>query len=141
MSVHDDPQVEVKLDTRVTSIDRAARVITTDDDQSIGYDKLVLALGSRVRRVPVDGADLPGVHYLRSIADVDAITLSLGGMSQLTLDPKVAVTGILVAAGSNCLVKGAMAVAIGGTRLLLPVALPLTAAAVLGPLTVWLSLW
>ena len=75
------------------------------------------------------------------IADVDAITLSLGGMSQLTLDPKIAVTGILVAAGSNCLVKGAMAVAVGGTRLLLPVALPLTAAAVLGPLAVWVNLW
>ena len=72
-SFYDDPQVEVRLDTRVASIDRAARVVTTDDDQAIGYDKLVLALGSRVRKVPVDGADLPGIHYLRSIADVDAI--------------------------------------------------------------------
>ena len=72
-SFYDDPQVEVRLETRIASIDRSARVVTTSDDEEIGYDKLVLALGSRVRKVPVDGADLPGIHYLRSIADVDAI--------------------------------------------------------------------
>jgi 3-phenylpropionate/trans-cinnamate dioxygenase ferredoxin reductase subunit len=72
-SFYDDPQVEVRLETRIASIDRSARVVATSDDEEIGYDKLVLALGSRVRKVPVDGADLPGIHYLRSIADVDAI--------------------------------------------------------------------
>ena len=72
-SFYEDPQVEVRLETRIASIDRSARVVTTSDDEEIGYDKLVLALGSRVRKVPVDGADLPGIHYLRSIADVDAI--------------------------------------------------------------------
>jgi uncharacterized membrane protein (DUF4010 family) len=75
------------------------------------------------------------------IADVDAITLSLAGMSRTSLDPKIAVTGIVFAAASNCLVKGGMAVAVGGTRLALPVALPLAAAALLGPIAVWLSLW
>jgi uncharacterized membrane protein (DUF4010 family) len=75
------------------------------------------------------------------IADVDAITLSLGGMSQSTLDPKIAVTGILVAAASNCVVKGGMAFAIGGARLALPVTLPLVVAAILGPVAVWLTLW
>jgi uncharacterized membrane protein (DUF4010 family) len=75
------------------------------------------------------------------IADVDAITLSLAGMSRSSLDPRIAVTGIVVAAASNCLVKGGMAVAVGGARLTLPVALPLAAAALLGPLAVWLTLW
>lgn len=75
------------------------------------------------------------------IADVDAITLSLGGMSRTGLDPRIAVTGIIVAAATNCLVKGGMAVAVGGARLALPVALPLAAAALLGPLAVWLTQW
>ena len=70
---YDDPQVEVLLNTRVAGIDRAGGAVTTDSGQEISYDKLVLALGSRVRKIPVDGADLPGIHYLRSIADVDAI--------------------------------------------------------------------
>jgi uncharacterized membrane protein (DUF4010 family) len=73
------------------------------------------------------------------IADVDAITLSLAGMSQTGLEPRIAVTGIVIAAACNCLVKGGMAVAIGGTRLALPVALPLALAAVLGILAVWLA--
>lgn len=72
-SFYDDPQVEVLLNTRVAGIDRGARAVMTNDGRQIGYDKLVLALGSRVRKLPVDGADLPGIHYLRSIADVDAI--------------------------------------------------------------------
>ncbi|MDJ0812666.1 MAG: FAD-dependent oxidoreductase [Woeseiaceae bacterium] len=72
-SFYDDPQIDVMLGTRVTSIDRAGHTVSTDGGAEIAYDKLVLALGSRVREVPVEGADLPGVHYLRSIADVDGI--------------------------------------------------------------------
>ena len=37
------------------------------------YDKLLLATGTRVRKINVPGADLAGVHYLRAIADVDAL--------------------------------------------------------------------
>jgi uncharacterized membrane protein (DUF4010 family) len=74
------------------------------------------------------------------IADVDAMTLSLAGMSQSGLDTKIAVGGIVVAAASNCLFKGGMAVAVGGPQLALSVALPLVIAAVLGPLGVWLTL-
>ncbi len=72
-SFYDDPRIEMLQDTRVAGIDRAAGTVTTDGDREIHYDKLVLALGSRVRDVAVEGAGLPGIHYLRSIADVDAI--------------------------------------------------------------------
>jgi len=37
----------------------------------------LLTTGSRVRRIDVPGANLPGVHYLRTIADADGITASL----------------------------------------------------------------
>jgi len=72
-SFYDDDNIDVRLDTRVESIDRDARRLRTEAGDDITYDKLILALGSRARRVPVPGASLPGVHYLRSIADVDAI--------------------------------------------------------------------
>lgn len=71
-SFYDDPQISVHLNTRVEDIDTARGVVTANGDDYT-YDKLVLALGSRVRTVPVDGADLDGVHYLRTIADVDRI--------------------------------------------------------------------
>ncbi|MBT8081593.1 MAG: FAD-dependent oxidoreductase [Gammaproteobacteria bacterium] len=69
--------VHVHLETRIAAIDREAGCVMTDAGETIAYDKLVLALGSRVRRLPVEGADLPGVHYLRSIADVEGIRKDL----------------------------------------------------------------
>jgi len=72
-SFYEDPQIDVRLGTRVAGIDRRAHRVTTDADEHIAYGKLVLALGSRVRKVQLPGCDLPGVHYLRNIADVHAI--------------------------------------------------------------------
>jgi 3-phenylpropionate/trans-cinnamate dioxygenase ferredoxin reductase subunit len=43
------------------------------DGRMLGYDKLLIATGSRVRRIPVPGAALAGIFYLRGIADVDAL--------------------------------------------------------------------
>ncbi len=77
-SFYEDSQIDVRLETRVTEIDRERKTLKTDSDDEIRYDKLILALGSRVRRLPIDGADLDGVHYLRSIADVDGIRSEIG---------------------------------------------------------------
>jgi 3-phenylpropionate/trans-cinnamate dioxygenase ferredoxin reductase subunit len=72
-SFYDDPQIELRLDTRITKLDRNSKLLSTENGDDIAYDKLILALGSRVRRLSIDGADLDGVHYLRNIADVDRI--------------------------------------------------------------------
>ncbi len=70
---YDDAQIELRLKTRVASLDHSARQLTTAGNEQIGYDKLILATGSRVRKVAVEGRQLDGIHYLRSIADVDGI--------------------------------------------------------------------
>jgi len=70
---YDDHQIEVKLQTRITAIDRDKKTLEIEDGEDIAYDKLVLALGSRVRELPVEGANLKGVYYLRSIDDVEQI--------------------------------------------------------------------
>ena len=75
-SFYDDPQIELRLETLITEIDRDRKTLKTDSGD-IAYDTLILALGSRVRRLTVEGADLDGVHYLRSIADVDGIHAEL----------------------------------------------------------------
>jgi 3-phenylpropionate/trans-cinnamate dioxygenase ferredoxin reductase subunit len=64
---------ELKLGVRVQLLDRHAQLLVLDDGTSFRYDHLVLATGSRVRRVAVPGSDLAGIHYLRGIDDVDAI--------------------------------------------------------------------
>ena len=75
-SFYDDPQIELRLETLITEIDRDGKTLKTDSGD-IAYDTLILALGSRVRHLPVEGADLDGVHYLRRIADVDGIHAEL----------------------------------------------------------------
>jgi 3-phenylpropionate/trans-cinnamate dioxygenase ferredoxin reductase subunit len=65
--------VTLKLGTRVTKIHRDEKTICTDKGETIGYDKLVLTTGARVRKLPIEGGDLPNVFYLRNISDVTAI--------------------------------------------------------------------
>jgi len=72
-SFYDDRQIDVHLDTRVEHIDRKAQKVTSANGEKFSYDKLVIATGSRVRKITMPGSDLPGIHYLRNIADVDAI--------------------------------------------------------------------
>ena len=62
---------------RVTSIDRAAKRIASKSGRSLPYSQLLLATGTRPRVLPLPGADLKGVHVLRSIADVEAMQAGL----------------------------------------------------------------
>ncbi len=82
---YDDPQIEVRLETTIAAIDRNANRLTTGGGDDIPYDKLVLALGSRVRRLAVEGADLAGLHYLRSIADVEKIRAELSAAKRAVI--------------------------------------------------------
>ena len=64
---------ELILGVKATHIHRTDRRVTLDDGRTLTYDKLLLATGSRVRRIRIPGAELEGVHYLRDIADVDRL--------------------------------------------------------------------
>lgn len=66
-------QIDVRLGVRACAIDRAAQRLELDDGSSLGYDRLVLATGAQVRRLPVPGESLANVFYLREIADVHAL--------------------------------------------------------------------
>jgi 3-phenylpropionate/trans-cinnamate dioxygenase ferredoxin reductase component len=68
-----DHAVELRLGTTVTSLDPAARTVTTASGVQLDYDKLLLTTGSTPRRLSVPGADLDGVHYLRSVDDSERI--------------------------------------------------------------------
>jgi 3-phenylpropionate/trans-cinnamate dioxygenase ferredoxin reductase subunit len=69
-SFYDDPDIEVRLGTRITEIDRDNCSVTSVDGEVFTYNKLVLALGGRPRTLPLPGAELAGIHYLRGIDDV-----------------------------------------------------------------------
>ena len=70
---YDSSDVELRLGTRVTAIDRDKRTVSLDGGESVGYDKLVLATGARARELPVPGADLKGITYLRNLGHAHEI--------------------------------------------------------------------
>ncbi len=84
-SFYEDPQIEVRLETRIDSIDRKAKALKTSNEESIAFDTLVIATGARPRVLDVPGADLDGIHYLRTIADVTVIRKQLAEGTRLAI--------------------------------------------------------
>jgi 3-phenylpropionate/trans-cinnamate dioxygenase ferredoxin reductase component len=68
-----DNNITVKLNTRAEAIDTQARTVTTERGEVLDYEYLLISTGGRPRHLVAPGSDLPGIHYLRTIADVDAI--------------------------------------------------------------------
>jgi 3-phenylpropionate/trans-cinnamate dioxygenase ferredoxin reductase subunit len=63
--------IELHTSTPVRSIDPAHRQLELASGEHIGYDRLLLATGAAPRRLPLPGAELAGIHYLRSRQDAD----------------------------------------------------------------------
>lgn len=72
-----DLKVEFRPRTRVERIDRGKREVVLGGGGTIHYDRLMLATGTRPRPLPIPGADLGGIHYLRAIPDTLAIRAHL----------------------------------------------------------------
>jgi 3-phenylpropionate/trans-cinnamate dioxygenase ferredoxin reductase subunit len=71
---YDDNSIDLRLGTTVTALDPAAHSVTLDDGSQVPYTKLLIATGSRVRPLDVPGNDLPGVRYLRTADEAQALT-------------------------------------------------------------------
>lgn len=71
---YENNSIELRTGTAVAEIDRGGRRIIAADGTTADYDRLILATGSRPVRLPIPGADLPGVVTFRDIADVEAMT-------------------------------------------------------------------
>src|SRR5215471_372189 len=80
-----DHDVDLRLGTTVTAIDPAARKVVLQRGDQLGYDKLLLATGSSPRKLPVPGADLDGIHYLRTVADSDRIRAAIETASRVAV--------------------------------------------------------
>ena len=77
--------IDLRLSTTVTSIDRAAKTVTLGTGEVLGYDFLILALGARARRLDIPGIGLRGVLELRTAADADQLKAALGPGKRLAV--------------------------------------------------------
>ena len=62
---------------RAAVLNRGAHRLTLDDGRTVRYSRLLLATGASPRPFPGPGASLPGVHYLRSLADSERLRTAL----------------------------------------------------------------
>ncbi len=57
----------------VAAVDADAHTIELESGERVEYEKLLIATGGRNRRLEIPGAELDGIHYLRTVAECDAI--------------------------------------------------------------------
>src|SRR5215211_331974 len=72
-SFYSDNEIELWTSTRVSGIKASLRELWLEGDQRLSYDRLLVATGAVPRRLNVPGAELGGIHYLRTVADSQRI--------------------------------------------------------------------
>jgi 3-phenylpropionate/trans-cinnamate dioxygenase ferredoxin reductase component len=68
-----DNEIELLTSTRVTGLGSGMCELLLEGDRRLGYDRLLLTTGAVPRRLDVPGAELEGIHYLRTLADSERI--------------------------------------------------------------------
>ena len=84
-SFYSEKEINLKLETSVLSLDPHKKELQLENDETVTYDKLLVATGGRPRKLEVDGHTLKGIHYLRNIDDVDAIKTQMSISQNLVI--------------------------------------------------------
>jgi 3-phenylpropionate/trans-cinnamate dioxygenase ferredoxin reductase subunit len=77
--------VEMVLNTRVVAVDPVAHTVSTAQGACFDYGQLIWATGGAPRALTCPGADLAGVHAVRTRADVDAMIAVLDDVAQVAV--------------------------------------------------------
>jgi NADPH-dependent 2,4-dienoyl-CoA reductase/sulfur reductase-like enzyme len=107
--------IEMLRGIRATRLAPKDQLVETDRAGTFHYAKLLIATGLCVRRIDVPGADLPGVHYLRSIADASRIRDAMATAKRAVV---VASSFIAMELAAACITRGIQATLIGRKSLL-----------------------
>ena len=118
-----EKDVELKLGVEVTAVDPAARSLTLSDGTAYTYGKLIWATGGDPRRLACKGADLAGLHAVRTRADCDQLMGEIDG----------GVNNIVVIGGGYIGLEAAAVLTKLGCKVTLLEALPRVLARVAGP--------
>lgn len=74
-----DQEIEALTRTSVMALDLRERTATLSNRDRVGFGQALLATGANVRRLNVPGAELDGIHYLRTFGNSDAIRADAAG--------------------------------------------------------------
>jgi len=77
--------VDLVLGRSATELDVEARTVRLDDDSSLSFNALALATGASPRRLRLPGDTLAGIHYVRTLNDIDAIRTDIAGRQRIAI--------------------------------------------------------
>jgi 3-phenylpropionate/trans-cinnamate dioxygenase ferredoxin reductase subunit len=77
--------IDFRPNTRAVEIKRGERTVRLSDGAELTYDKLILATGARAIALPIEGADLAGVMFLRTAADAELLKATIGPGKRLAV--------------------------------------------------------
>lgn len=102
---YEEQKIEVLTRTSVTGLDLAARTVKLSNREEVGFGRGLLATGANVRRLNVPGAELEGIHYLRTFGNSDAIREDAAGKRVVLVGGSYIATEVaasLTELGSQC---------------------------------------
>jgi 3-phenylpropionate/trans-cinnamate dioxygenase ferredoxin reductase component len=82
---YDKHDIDLRLSTTVRGLEPAGREVVLASGERLGYDAVLLATGARPRLLAVPGADLAGVHYLRTMADAERLRAAIIGANRVVV--------------------------------------------------------
>jgi 3-phenylpropionate/trans-cinnamate dioxygenase ferredoxin reductase subunit len=77
--------IDFRPNVKAVKLERSARKVALSDGSALSYDVLVLATGARAVALPIPGADLQGVLFLRTAADAEALKAAVGPGKRLAV--------------------------------------------------------
>ena len=82
---YDQHDIDLRLSTRVSGLEPRHREVVLASGERLGYDAVLLATGAAPRRLPVPGAGLAGVHYLRNLPDAERLRAAITGAARVVV--------------------------------------------------------
>jgi 3-phenylpropionate/trans-cinnamate dioxygenase ferredoxin reductase subunit len=80
-----EADIDFRPNTRAVELNRGAKTVTLSDGATVAYDVLILATGARAIALPIEGADLAGVMFLRTAADAEVLKAQVGPGKRLAV--------------------------------------------------------
>jgi 3-phenylpropionate/trans-cinnamate dioxygenase ferredoxin reductase component len=102
---YEEQRIEVLSRASAMKLDPAGRTVTLSNRQELSFDKALIATGANVRRLNVPGAELEGIHYLRTLGNSDAIRADAAGKRVVLIGGSyiaAEVAASLTELGSSC---------------------------------------
>lgn len=102
---YEEQQVEVLARVSAMKVDVSERTVKLSSRQEVSFDKALLGTGANVRRLSFPGAELQGLHYLRTLANSDALREDAAGKRVVLIGGSYIASEVaasLIELGSSC---------------------------------------